>query len=118
MIFAAIVLMGLPFAVWAGWHLAGVASAPGETPSGAGGLGVAPGGDRPARVRETPPTPPIGSPTATPTASTPTTVPSMPPTGTASPLPTVSPSAAPEATVDPTPAPTDPPTPPPVTPTP
>jgi hypothetical protein len=120
LVFAAIVLIGLPFAVWAGWTWAGTGPAPAATPAGDGGLGTAPVGGKQPRVRMTPLPSSTVTPTATPTASTsPTQIPASP---TATGAPTLAPSPsetlAPEATVEPPPPPTEPPASPDVSPTP
>lgn len=119
-VFAAIVLIGLPFAVWAGWTWAGASPAPAATPGGDGGLGTAPVGGKHPRIRMTPAPSSTVTPTATPTASTsPTSIPASP-TGPGAPTPSPSPSEtlAPEATVGPTLPPTEPPSSPDVSPTP
>ncbi|MGN9910873.1 hypothetical protein ACTMTJ_25270 [Phytohabitans sp. LJ34] len=111
-VFAAIVVLGLPLAVWVGWHLATDGPPPASRPEGAGNLGTAPpGASAPARgwPGRGPASLPVGasqSVSASPSAPG-TPVPSA--TSTAEPVPTPSPTTAPEATAEPTPPPSTPP---------
>jgi hypothetical protein len=119
-VFAAIVLIGLPFAVWAGWTWAGTGPAPAATPVGDGGLGTAPVGGKHPRVRMTLSPSTTVTPSATPTSSTSPTAPPASPTAPVDPTPSPSPSEtlAPEATVEPTYPATEPPASPDASPTP
>lgn len=107
-VFAAIVLLGLPPAVWLGWTWSGDSLPPASDPAGAGNLGTAaPHGATPTRGWVTVPSTLSASPTLTPSAG-PTPSPAAP---TATTVPTYSPTAtsAPEATPEPTPSPVEPP---------
>jgi hypothetical protein len=108
-VFAAIVVLGLPLAVWAGWRLAGSEPPAASTPSGAGNLGTAPSGATPGHAWTTTPLNPSGTRTATPSASGAPSPPAASPTATAEPTSTATPTAAPEGTAEPTVPPTGPP---------
>jgi hypothetical protein len=111
-VFAAIVVLGLPLSVWVGWHLATGTPAPASRPEGAGNLGTAPPGAS-APARGWPGNGPASQPVAaSQPASAPPSAPGMPmpaATTTAEPALTPTPTTAPEATAELTPPPSSPP---------